>query len=277
MNTYEYSLFIKKQQHIYINGEIAGTGNDTALAAANGYLWPINKVLLAPDRSLWEIIASRPELSMYFRALQINDSIYDAVINDPLGFYRGYNPGVCFDKDQLSRLNFANNNSSASPGLNKRALLTVLAPTNEAFKAAGFYTEEDILAYASRSVPDLQCCGWASLLAMDSVLKLHLLCPGRSSENNLQLYSDMRQVSNFNNGSFNGWYPVGEENNFYNGNGAWKRIMPFFLQFKPAGDAVSITWSPDAASIILPPESNRHIMARNGVLYESDQLFFPHN
>ncbi len=266
---YQQLLFLKKQGGLFINGEPAGGSGDTALSSSNGCIWPVNRVLQAPGQSLWEVIRSRPELSLYLAALRINDSIYASkgYLGDNVPDYMK----ACGDSIQFSRLNFANL-STPKLNVNPGALLTMMAPTNAAFQAAGFNTPDDIRAYAGRTAPSI---GFGSVfLSMDSVLKLHLLCTGSNTFSNLGLYCDMLQNPYFNNGIFNAWSPAAFANLSY---GVIQQ--PFLLQLGQSGANVQIRWSVDPAmpQVILPADGSRHIMAQNGVLYEIDRLFYPHN
>jgi uncharacterized surface protein with fasciclin (FAS1) repeats len=263
-NTYVYQqmLYIKKTGALYINGEAVNDATDTALAASNGYIWPVHSVLQAPQQTIWELLESRPELSLYLSGLRIIDSIYRSV-----GWLQYPYPKAPSDSVVFTAMSYANQQRSTFP-----SLPTVFAPTNSAFAAAGFYSTADLLSYASRTMAGYVTIDQFGTQAqvfspLDSVLKQHFIVNNTYVFSNLSLYNDLLFNPDINNGGFNA-------NNNAPGSNAHLNTL---LQFKNAGNAVNIQWSPPAPAAILPADKSVHFMTTNGVVYEINQLFYPHN
>ncbi|OQP50291.1 hypothetical protein A4H97_00125 [Niastella yeongjuensis] len=275
---YQQNLYVKKSGALYINGELANNENDTAWTASNGYIWPIRAVLNAPTQNLWNLIKSRPELSLYYTAMHINDSLYwwNYLLPDPLPpGQTWYQKSVAGDSISFNFIVYENLPNTQTYG---RSRPTVFAPTNDAFHAAGFYTYDDLLKYNRDVIPgwtyDENWNGTWADLPLDSVLKNHVILNVNEQNvkpafSNLSLYNDLMFNPNINNGSFNNLY-------YWNlGNGNIAPTPNPLLQFSAANGAVKIKYKPNIAPVDLPADKNRHLMATNGAIYEIDKLFLP--
>ena len=264
-NTYVYQqvLYIKKTGALYVNGEAVNDPADTALAASNGYIWPVQSVLQAPQQTIWELLQSRPELSLYLASLRIIDSIYRSI-----GWLQYPNPNATSDSVVFTALSYANQQSFGS----HVSLASVFAPTDSAFAAAGFHSTADLLAYATQTMAgfvtiDQYGTQKQVFSPLDSVLKQHFIINNTYVFSNLSLYNDFLFNPDINNGGFNG-------NQYAPG---FNPHLNIFLQFKNAGNTVNIQWSPQAPTAVLPAGKSDHFMMTNGVVYEINQLFYSHN
>jgi uncharacterized surface protein with fasciclin (FAS1) repeats len=262
-NTYyvfQYSLYVKESNVLYINGIASNTG-DSPIQASNGYLYPVHRVLQAPVQTVFSIIANRPELSMYYFAIQIMDSITQAVNN---GSYQPNEDSIVFSNIQYVEA-AGGRNPNISP-----VLPTVFAPTNTAFQQAGFSSTDDIRNYALSALPGYAIINNQQVYVydpLDSVLKSQYLYNAGQVENgatfaSLLCYNDLAGYSGINNNVLN-------VNNFLSN--------PFPLQFSGSGGVLNIKWTPAQPVVSLPYDSSSSFLAVNGVIYECDQLFYPHN
>lgn len=262
---YQQNLYIRKKGTLYINGIGADQG-ERALKASNGWIHPVDRVLKAPDRDLWSIIRSRPELSMYAAAIQLVDSVG----GPPLQYLQ------TSDTTIFSAVLYS---SANSPNSSKPMLSTVFAPTNTAFTKAGFNTVDTIRQYILNSqalgnagyVPGTSI-SLINYVNMDSVLKLHYLY---TPDQSLLLYQDLLSstlpVINKGQQYTDSIYVTQYFDKFL--------IQPFSLQFYDKNGTVYIKWSsdPSVALAPLPLDPGRSFVGTNGVIYETDQLFYPHN
>jgi hypothetical protein len=202
---------------------------------------------------------------MYLAALRLDDSIYNAD-----GFISASNSTL--EGDSLF-FNFVYYVNQQYFGTGATTMYTVFAPTNNAFAAAGFNSIADLRAYAERSYvgPGINY-GPFSFTALDSVLNQHLIGNSGYSFTNLSLYNDLLFNPDINSGVFNVFSPFTTNNGFMYGPAVHD-------QFLNKSNTVYIQWS-DSSQVppaLLPADKSRHFMAQNGVVYETDQLFYPHN
>jgi uncharacterized surface protein with fasciclin (FAS1) repeats len=253
---YQQRLYLKRTKMLFVNGEPVNKESDTALTAGNGYVWPVDKVLQRPMLTAWETLLSRPELSMFVASIRLADSMYAA---NRLMFPG--NPAIVADSLRYNSLYYAN--KKAEFGITQFALPMIMAPVNDAFKAAGFKTVNDIRAFATRVKPSQFP---TVFLPIDSVLKQHALLNFRNIFTNISFYNDLLYNPYINNGQFNN----------YIGTGNMIMERTFFPQFQPAGGTVKVKWTDDPAipMATLYADPQRHMMTRSGVIYETDQLFY---
>ena len=262
---FQQDLFLSMKDVLYVNGQPSNEGQ-APLRASNGWVYPVNRVLQPPSQTVWSILLSRPELSMYVAAERLVDSMSTASF-----FYY-----ATVDSTLFSTVTYLNQNQTPE-------MFTVMAPTNDAFAKAGFNTVQDIRNYVNGSVP-----GTADVIppgstfpvvvynynAMDSVLKLHYLY---NAGQNPVFYQDMLYSPNINDGWLNAdsWY-----------RSAYQAYMPvnplvtpFYPRFAGQNGTVSIQWSdnPSIPAASMPLAAGSNFQAVNGVVYEIDQLFYPHN
>lgn len=251
--TLQQSLYIWKKGVLYVNGAPANNG-ELPLRARNGWIWPVNRLITAPRNTTWEIIQSRPELSMYRTAYQLIDSFYRQT-----GFYIVY-----WDTALFSIPAYQNTIIYGS------ANYTFFAPTNNAFARAGFNTVDDIRQYVVKAVPGRDNHNSTGVsynyIAMDSVLKEHFL-----GGVNTLMYQDLLTPA-VNNGwsNTNSWMVTAYQ--------AAPWINPYYPQFSGHNGTVNIQYSrdPSVPPAVLPPDKASYL-AVNGIVYEVDQLFYPHN
>jgi uncharacterized surface protein with fasciclin (FAS1) repeats len=99
----------------------------SALDATNGTIYMIDSVLRKPDMYMIDYLANNPDFTFFMRSVEINDSLNQTVFN--------------FD-EFMTMLSTVNTFQSS---------FTVIAPTNNAFHAAGYNTLDDLLARATRA------------------------------------------------------------------------------------------------------------------------------
>jgi uncharacterized surface protein with fasciclin (FAS1) repeats len=260
---YQQLLYIKKTGAIYVNGEAVNDPTDTALSASNGYIWPVHTVLQAPQQTIWGLLQSRPELSLYLASLRMIDSIYHSI-----GWLQYPNPTATTDSAVFDAMYYTNQQQHTYG----TALPAVFAPTDSAFAAAGFHSTVDLLSYATQTMAGYividQYGTQAQVFSpLDSVLKQHFIINGNYIFSNLSLYNDFLFNPNINNGGFNA-------NQYTPG---YNQQLSTLLQFSNAGNTVHIQWGPTAPAAVLPAVKSAHFMTTNGVVYEINQLFYPHN
>lgn len=124
---YIYTLYTGYlNDSLVVNGVRAakwGTGQ----AAADGYVYTTAVVLQKPMQTMWQYIESNPEFSLFKAAVEKSDFEYS------MG-WSGMNNQMYL----MGTLGFE---------------YTLFLPSNKAFEAAGFYTDEDIQNYINRSLP----------------------------------------------------------------------------------------------------------------------------
>ena len=250
-----------------VNGQISNNG-ERAIQAGNGWVYKVNRLFNAPVKSLYAIIQSRPELSSYFSALRIIDSLYNSQRN-PTSAATTF-PKI-LDSPFLASagFDFLVVNKLGTNGQNQQALATVLAPVNAAFVKAGMNNENDIRSFClKRPVTDIKS---SKYIGLDSVLKNHILFnpvdqlytiafadqftqPAfNNNVHNVSLYSRIANAS----------YPLVTTNNT-------------FLQFAVNGNVISIVPSGNRGmtpAVIL--NTAKDILATNGIIHEVDQLMPP--
>jgi uncharacterized surface protein with fasciclin (FAS1) repeats len=257
--TAQQYLYIWKSGVLYVNGMPANIG-EAPLKARNGWIWPVHRLFAAPTDNLWNIILSRPELSLYLAAYRLVDSFYQ---QHPVYV-------VTPDTSLFATIPYLNT-------LTPPTSVTIFAPTNDAFAKAGFHTVDDIRNYMVQETPGTAFetingvfyPNVTNYSNMDSVLKEHYLY---NTGVNTLMYQDLLNSAAMNNGWWN--------SNWWTRNAfsvaPW--IIPYYSQFSGSNGTVNIQYSrdPSVPPAILPPDAVR-ILAINGIIYETDQLFYPHN
>jgi uncharacterized surface protein with fasciclin (FAS1) repeats len=300
---YIHSLYVKIYGgKLSINGWFVNNGG-VPVKSSNGYIYTINIVLLPPSQLLWNIIKGRPELSYYFAAINIMDSIYYA---------KGFSSSVLmgFDSAVFNQVKFDGITGSwdgmnASP---TNVIPTVFAPTNTAFINAGLPDINSVrnliigsmvtnvslnfpeYPWATYSIPGTTYVlsggslnSTACYFPLDSIFKMHCLFNADpaggygttgTAYGNLISYTDLTGCPNINNGVFN--KSVLNSDNGYSAT----CITPYTLQFSSSGGLVNIQWnSAGSNNAVIYSDANqlsgnRNFWALNGVIYESDQLFY---
>lgn len=251
-SSYRYYIFLDRKNRLYINGNPVNSGA-VSTRASNGNIYSLDTVLIPPTQTVWDIVRSRPELSMYYQACLIDDSV-----NMSFGW-----PPSSTDSTFYSTVVY---NDAQQP-----APMTLLAPVNASFTASPFPTTTDLINYASQ----LDNTYFNSLLY--AVVRGQLIGNAKSSQLGRGgfglFYNDFQEIPNINNGSYN-------LNTPYNITGALPQydinfnLNYFFVQFRSSGNTVGINWGntfQHGPAHILP--AGRNIAAINGVVHEVDSLF----
>jgi hypothetical protein len=227
----------------------------------------VNRVLIPPTQSIWGIITSRPELSMYVEANWLVDSMNAA------HYFEGP------DSTLFETIPYVPLENYGIPTIQE--LYTVLAPTNDAFAKAGFNTADDLRQYVTQSIPQDAQVSWPGYPnpaylpvynAMDSILKTHYFNnPGQS----IVFYQDMSGSTAINDGWMN-------TNPFIRKAyqalaSAFPGVPPVYDQFSGNDGVLQIKWNPNVPAFSYPYSPSNVFMGANGVVYEVDQLFYPHN
>lgn len=149
---------------LWLNGK--KVSNTTApLPAINGCLYRIDSLVQKPFYEMYQAVTMDTTLSYYLAALRINDSLYqEKGILGSAGYNIQYN-----DTAGLMLV----------PGDAGQALFGVLlAPTNNAFRKAGFQSVEDIRTYVNNSALASSSGNTQMLTNLDSILSYHQLLYG---------------------------------------------------------------------------------------------------
>lgn len=265
-------LFVKEDQVLYLNG-VSVTKNKPAIKATNGYIYPVNGLITnIPLRTLYDIIKSDPDLSLYNQALIIADSLRDAGIGQS-------------DPSSEDVTTFSNPITIASTGW-PTFLPTLLAPTNKAFNNAGFYSVNDIRNFALRSPTGFDAAySVFNYSPVDSVLKHHVLYnvsvafgdPSTTFGIIRVFYNDLLNPA-INNGVYNSY--TGPGSNFFQTQFLLTYSVP--LIFSNSNGVVYVQWNndPTLPAVLLPHDvspqhSVNNYIASNGALYKIDKLFYP--
>jgi hypothetical protein len=164
---------------LLINGLPAGELKN-ALPASNGYIYPIEKVLPKPvDKTFWEVLANDPRFSMFMEVQQQADELFDTRYRKAFEEAVGYDPGG-FGWVDWRRTNYRSTYDIVPDysGWRQMRFNMLFAPTNEAFKLAGFQTVDEVMAWNEKyATPpefnwdtyDVKPFGFSS----DSVLSYH--------------------------------------------------------------------------------------------------------
>ncbi|QDW25163.1 hypothetical protein FFJ24_010205 [Pedobacter sp. KBS0701] len=249
-------IYARMGGSVYLNGDAKGAVK-TIIKASNGFIYPISGTIKQFDsRTLLDAIKSDPELSLYYEAVIIGDSVRQA--------------GLGFEDKSITDVNILENATSFMP--------TVLAPTNKAFLDAGFNTVDDIRQFATSGYVgyDLATGAYFEYSKLDSVLERHVLYrSGNLSANVRIFYSDLLNPA-INNGVYNTYFGPG---------GSLTGIELKFqkpLIFSASGNDAYVKWTDDVVESLLriprdspgnPPVLNHNLS--NGTLIKVDKLFYP--
>ncbi|MCC8409463.1 fasciclin domain-containing protein [Mucilaginibacter sp. UR6-1] len=249
-------LYARMSGSVYLNGDNKGTPK-TIIKASNGYIYPVSGLIRPFDnRTLLDAIKSDPDLSLYYEAILIGDSVRQA--------------GLGYDDNSITDINMLKNTGSFMP--------TILAPTNKAFRDAGFNTVDDIRQFATSGYVgyDLDTFTFFIYSKLDSVLKRHTLYrSGNLSATVRIFYSDLLNPA-INNGFYNTYFGPG---------GSLESVELKYstpLAFSASGNDAYVKWTDDSSQPILriphdaagsTPAINRNLS--NGTLIKIDQLFYP--
>ncbi len=259
-------LYISGNDKLYLN-DYPVSALPSAIKAANGYIYAVDSLVQPPAaRTVLEIVDEDPELSLYRFALNLRDSLF----RDPVEAWGYFDDLTCSDT-----FFFATAFNQYGQAMTHKP--TVLAPTNDAFRAAGLHTEEDIRNFAL-SVPMEVYIDYNTYMMyinyspLDSILKRHIIY-NEELINQARLpllYYDLAKPA-FSSSALN----------------VYKRGISFFgplsykketykLQFSVSNGDLKVRYNPGpggVANIIRQP-GNKGI-GINGAVYKTDQLFKP--
>lgn len=268
-------LYAKEQGVLYFNG-VTTPWHGPATEASNGYLYNIGRVFtpLPSTGTLYDVIHSQPDLSLFDASLQLADSLLDA------GFENTFFGGPYYDPNELL-ITFL---SHPLPQLMKGMAPTILAPTNKAFNDAGFYTVDDIRQYTNQAYVGIDQNTYLLFYfpPIDSVVARHILINTSSALKNKTyttwlFYNDLMSPE-VDNGVFNTYVgPTGTD-----------MSAPFLilqypspLQFYGKDGLAYVQWNSDPNSAVpIPRDADpskpvNNFTAINGSLFKIDKLFYP--
>ncbi|QJB41702.1 hypothetical protein HF324_29190 [Chitinophaga oryzae] len=152
--TYRHFMAMAKDSQLIIDGQLCG--NYPPVAARNGIIWPVNRLLQKPEKHVREILEEDGRFTML---LAINDMNEASWMEYTFGSFVRYG-GYFWNVDPASGAVVFN---------------SYLAPTDEAFHQAGIQDITQVMDINSRFIPELD---WESykmtgLIPTDSILDYH--------------------------------------------------------------------------------------------------------
>jgi uncharacterized surface protein with fasciclin (FAS1) repeats len=151
--TYRQYIAMKANGHLIVNGKDAGKA--TPYYATNGMIWPVNRVLERPRESILDLLQRDPRFSIFAQLYQQTDNIWAEA---SMGFYERYTYRRLTPEYGVTILSDA-----------------FFAPTDEAFRKAGFESVDDLMALNGRSMPyfDWDVFEMRNGFVTDSLLAYH--------------------------------------------------------------------------------------------------------
>lgn len=140
-NTYGFDKYFYRQylkvrgNELYINGK--KVGGATVTFARNGTLWPVNQVLKKPVKTILQALKDDGRFTMYVGILTQTDMLWDEAM---MGMYTKtyFRDGITITDDIYSAYYAIR-------------FTSVFAPTDEAFRQAGFNSLADLEALNNRN------------------------------------------------------------------------------------------------------------------------------
>jgi len=159
---YFYRQYLKvKGNDLFINGHKSGVA--TITSAKNGTLWPIDKVLHKPTKTILQALQEDGRFTMYVGIMTQVDMMWDEATF-----------GVAYRHYFTDGINLSDSPQSPSYFIN---FTSVFAPTDDAFRAAGFNSIDDLMALNNRN--PLPYLDWDTFevvgtgYATDTLLTMH--------------------------------------------------------------------------------------------------------
>ncbi|SHM47790.1 Fasciclin domain-containing protein [Chitinophaga jiangningensis] len=151
--TYKQFLGMTADGSLLVNGK--NTGKHTPLYATNGIIWPVNQLLKRPTESTLDFLRRDPRFTIFAALIQQTNDIWET---EGMGY---------FPRTSFSGLGPTGGNEISSNAF--------FAPTDEAFKKAGFNSVEDLMALNARSMPYLDWDYFEMIngFVTDSLLAFH--------------------------------------------------------------------------------------------------------
>ncbi|WP_142684942.1 fasciclin domain-containing protein [Chitinophaga polysaccharea] len=251
--SYQYAaLYVKEGDKLYFNGVPVKKEGD-AIPATNGYIYPVSALAIeiTTGNTLLDLIKDDPDLSMYYQALLLEDSILSVnYLSGDISFF----------------------NDRTQTGMYP----AVLSPTNKAFEDAGFHTLDDLRTYATSSYVGFDPNGFVTFYfsPLDTVLKRHIIFNGQVAGSFYYTHSTVRVFYNdllnpaFNNGKLN-TYAAGSGNII---DAVVRYSLP--LSFSDVNGEAHVSYGGTAAPSY-PLPRNAAYVAVNGSLFKINKLFYP--
>lgn len=159
---YFYRQYLKvTNNELFINGRKSGGVNTTR--AKNGTLWPIDHVLHKPTKTILQALQEDGRFGMYLGIMNHVDMLWMEATFE-ISYRRYFTEGITLS-DNPQSLSYIINFTS------------VFAPTDDAFRAAGFNSIDDLMALNNRNT--LPYLDWdtfeivGSGYATDTLLTMH--------------------------------------------------------------------------------------------------------
>ncbi|WP_345209690.1 fasciclin domain-containing protein [Mucilaginibacter gynuensis] len=127
-----------KDGKMYVNGKVGGTGKYQP--AANGGMWFIDKVIPRPAKSLLQLVEEDGRFNLLLQIMRYTDEQWNKIVTDA----NGYSNKPAFS------LRFAWQVMPVNTEPIKIVQTTLFLPTDDAFKAAGFNTLQDLVDFNKR-------------------------------------------------------------------------------------------------------------------------------
>jgi len=141
---YQFMIALGKNSESWlINGQ--NMGKIKGIEGKDHYLFPINQVIMPPEKTAWEMIQSNPDFSMYSGIIRYTDSLYRELFKKANNVYPENGTADMKPFIRNSPLKYHQTTAVNSKGFKFTYTLdTWFIPTNQAFKAAGFSSLEDL-------------------------------------------------------------------------------------------------------------------------------------
>ncbi|SEW51609.1 hypothetical protein [Chitinophaga arvensicola] len=150
----------------YVNGRVTGSG--VSIPAKDGYVWLLDKMVPKPDKTLLQVLEADSRFTILLELLRQRDALYNQIFEEGAG----YSPNVNFSQFYGWALKL-NQYTGEEDDINL-LFTTIFLPTNDAFKAAGFNTVEDLMAFNERrGLPRYEDWSMKGRFATDSLLSFH--------------------------------------------------------------------------------------------------------
>lgn len=172
-NPYAKWVYYFKQQlqaadgKFYVNGRVVGSG--VSIPAKDGCIWLLDKMVPKPDKTLLQVLEADNRFTMLLELLRQRDALYNKIFEEGAGYPSNINFSQFYG--WALRLNeFTGQEDDVNV-----LFTTIFLPTNDAFKAAGFNTVADLMAFNERrGLPRYEDWSMKGRFATDSLLSFHL-------------------------------------------------------------------------------------------------------
>ncbi|HVK46676.1 MAG TPA: fasciclin domain-containing protein [Pseudobacter sp.] len=275
-------LSVQNGDKFYLNG--FEFNNQQPVTAFNGFIYPTGVFLqgntIDESRTIWDVVDSDPDLSMFREAVQLLDSLkmsenyYEMEI---FGF--PLPPPTDIDTWMLRKSNQENNTFI------NRGIPYILAPVNQAFYDAGFHTIDDLRDFALRYPFDVKAIYNETYTeiefkyrfsSLDTLLAMNMMWHAGMGDADLR-YPSRVLYGDFLNGRLN--------------NGIANRmdrstivsaytVGPVTLQFSQENGIAYVQYAGSRAMILKdadPRQQVNNFNLDNGTLFKVNKLFYPFN